>query len=55
MPGQLIRGPESFPVQITLLRDNNHWINCTKELKTTPPSLSHITSEFIQASDILTS
>lgn len=51
---RLIQGPEIFPVQIILLRDDNHRIKCMKEIKTTLPSLSHITGEFIQASDILT-
>lgn len=34
--------------------DDNRWINCVIEIKTTLPSLSHITSQFIRAWDILT-
>lgn len=49
-----IPDPEIFPVQLVGLRDDNRWINHMIEIKAALPPLSHITSEFVPASDILT-
>lgn len=43
-----------FPVQLIWPGDDNRWINCVKEIKATLPSLSHISSKFVGATDILT-
>lgn len=50
----LIQDPQISAVQLVGLRDDNRWINGMIEIKATRPPLSHITSEFVPASDILT-